>query len=286
MKKKVIINGEETHYSIFDDGRLVNDLNNHFLKGSIRNGYHYYQLTGKGWKKNFSAHRLVAEAFLENPNNFPVVHHKDGDELNNFVSNLEWVSHSKNAKEVIRKVPRTNKRPKYEYYQGEIVKDEEWAQYRDTNYYISNYGRLWNRENNRILKKHEGRGGYLYFTITINKKTTKLMAHRAVYESFNNIILDSEEQIDHINADRQDNRLCNLQLVSAQKNCYLRSERLKENNDYLIHQMTLNNEVIMTYASMADAARAINVSIGSISSCVNGKCKTIKGFKWEKVKKE
>ena len=50
--------------------------------------------------------------------------------------------------------------------------------------------------------------------------------------------------------------------------------------------MTLNNEIIMTYASMADAARAVNVSIGSISSCVNGKCKTIKGFKWEKVKKE
>lgn len=286
MKKKVIIESEETHYSIFDDGRLVNDLNNHFLKGSIRNGYHYYQLTGKGWKKNFPAHRLVAEAFLDNVERLPIVHHKNGDKLDNKVDNLEWVTYSKNAIEVIRQVPRTNKRPKYEYYNGNIVEDEEWAQYRDTNYYISNYGRLWNRENNRILKQHEGRGGYLYFTITINKKTVKLIAHRAVFESFNHIVLTTQEQIDHINANRQDNRLCNLQLVSSQGNNYLRSERLKENNDYYIYQKTLDNEVIAIYLSIADAARAVGVADGSISNCIQGKCSTIKGYKWEKVKKE
>lgn len=286
MKKKVIIESEETHYSIFDDGRLVNDSNNHFLRGSIRNGYHYYQLTGKGWKKNFPAHRLVAEAFLDNKENLPIVHHKNGDKLDNKVDNLEWTTYSKNAIEVIRLVPRTNKRPKYEYYNGNIVEDEEWAQYRDTNYYVSNYGRLWNRENNRILKQHEGRGGYLYFTITIDKKTIKLIAHRAVFESFNHIVLTAQEQIDHINADRRDNRLCNLQLVSLQENNHLRSERLKENNDYYIYQKALDNEVVAIYLSIADAARAVGVTDGSISNCVQGKCPTIKGYKWEKVKKE
>ena len=35
MKKKVIINGEETNYSIFEDGQLINDLNNNFFKGKI-----------------------------------------------------------------------------------------------------------------------------------------------------------------------------------------------------------------------------------------------------------
>ena len=45
----------------------------------------------------FYAHRLVAEYFIDNPNNYPVVNHKDGDKLNNNVTNLEWASYSENT---------------------------------------------------------------------------------------------------------------------------------------------------------------------------------------------
>lgn len=60
------------------------------MQGGIRNGYVLVSLTKDGKRKSFSAHRLVAQAFIQNPEDKPTVNHINGNKRDNRVDNLEW----------------------------------------------------------------------------------------------------------------------------------------------------------------------------------------------------
>ena len=69
----------------------------HLLKLCINKyGYYFVRLHSNGMEKNFLVHRLVAKAFIENGNNFPLVNHKDENKLNNNFENLEWCTQEYN----------------------------------------------------------------------------------------------------------------------------------------------------------------------------------------------
>lgn len=59
-------------------------------QGTTKYGYQLVMLCNGGKHKMFSVHRLVAMAFIPNPNNYPLVNHKDEVKTNNHVENLEW----------------------------------------------------------------------------------------------------------------------------------------------------------------------------------------------------
>ena len=59
-------------------------------------GYFLVNLSINGKCKTFSLHRLIANAFIENRQNLPVVNHLDGNKLNNNVDNLEWTTYKGN----------------------------------------------------------------------------------------------------------------------------------------------------------------------------------------------
>jgi len=79
-------NGKEKHLK----GKLLK-------KGVFSNGYTFVSLRPIKGTTNKLIHRIVAESFLDNKNNLPVVNHLDEDRKNNKVFNLEWVTHSENV---------------------------------------------------------------------------------------------------------------------------------------------------------------------------------------------
>lgn len=66
--------------------------------GKNTKGYNHLVLSLSGKQKCITIHRLVCEAFIENPNNYKQINHKDGVKTNNNVKNLEWCNNSINQK--------------------------------------------------------------------------------------------------------------------------------------------------------------------------------------------
>ena len=126
------IEGFENKYQISNYGRVkslsrirknkgnsVATIKERILKGkSDKDGYIEYALCIGSHKKMkfFRAHRLVAQAFIPNPNNYPIINHRDENPKNNFVwvnedgtvnlekSNLEWCDYKYNTNYSIHKV--------------------------------------------------------------------------------------------------------------------------------------------------------------------------------------
>lgn len=68
-----------------------------YLKPVLRGGYERIRIYENRNKfKTYQVHKLVAEVFLPNPNNYPIINHKDFNRSNNQVDNLEWCTYSYN----------------------------------------------------------------------------------------------------------------------------------------------------------------------------------------------
>lgn len=113
---------EHPDYSVSNFGKIRNDKKNKLVK-PWNNGHGYLHIALNGVK--YKVHRLVAKAFIPNPDNLPIVNHKDEVKTNNISENLEWCDYHYNSAYTLGKYEKTNNRKILQIDKnGNIVK--EW----------------------------------------------------------------------------------------------------------------------------------------------------------------
>lgn len=88
-----------THHTIDENGVVINTETGHCKAQWLgANGYMHVDIQEFGIAKKFAIHRLLAINFIPNLENKRTVNHKDGNKLNNTLSNLEWTTVAENVK--------------------------------------------------------------------------------------------------------------------------------------------------------------------------------------------
>lgn len=174
-----------------------------------------------------------------------------------------------------------------------MEKQEEWkVTSEDDNYEISNLGRVKNRKTGRILKSHIN-GGYIQVSLCKNGKRRTIKVHRLVTTEF----IENKEQkpqVNHLDKDKTNNSVDNLEWATAQENNAHKSATLIQTTNQHIKIWRLDKESsarLQLYSSIQDAAKwcvenghssDASIACGNISCAVNGVYKSSCGFKWER----
>ena len=145
-------------YAITDKGEVISykyktprKLATYFQKS----GYENIKLSKDGVTYHKLIHRLVAEAFIENPNNLPEVNHKDKNRQNNNLENLEWCSRLDNLKDSYETMSAVRNFINCELVRGEEVVKEFQSKNEACVYASENFGCSYSS-----LKKYGKSKGY------------------------------------------------------------------------------------------------------------------------------
>ena len=136
----------------------------------------------------------------------------------------------------------------------------------------------------RFLKPCIDRYGYLFVNLCAGGKKRTFFVHRLVCQAFHENP-DNKPQVNHLNEDKTDNRVCNLEWATAKENLNhgTHNERMVKTLSKPICQYTLDEKIVKTWASLTEVQRQTGFSQGNISEVANGNRKTAHGFIWKYV---
>lgn len=151
-----------------------------------------------------------------------------------------------------------------------------------TSYYITEDGKCYNSNTKKYLKgQYNYKNGYLSYNITLNDGSKKrVYAHRLVAEAYIPNNNRSKTQVNHIDGDKKNNYVDNLEWVTPQENTVhsIENELKKQKHVYCFNK---DKVLVAEYKNIKDAANAVNISISIIQQEVLKNIKTLSGnFYW------
>lgn len=282
MVKRVVWEGIETQYFLFSNGDLYNANTHRISQGALNHNYIRFTLKINDKDVSIFKHQLLAKLYIPNPENKPYVNHINGCTQDNRLENLEWVTQKENCN---KKVSTPTEKRTVSFSEEEL-ENEEWRPFRDTYYLISNLGRAKNLKTGKILNGGKNKNsGYIRFSYTDNDGNRhETQMHRAVYEAF--YPDETIDVINHIDSDRENNRLSNLENISQSENVLKSYYDTKTKNTFLTGQYDLDMNLINVYPSQSLAAKAMNLKYSTnIRQAVNTGRKS-HGYYWRRLSVE
>lgn len=271
---------KDSDYIIYEDGRCYSNKSHKYLTPKMSVKYPTYNLTLEGKRKQKKIHRLVAEVFLPNPENKEIVNHKDGDTHNFHLSNLEWATAQENSQHAIASGLNLKNDQTAILLNEAIIPGEEWRPIIGySNYLISNYGRILNKNTKRLKKTPLDNNGYPHVNLWKNNKGKTFQVHRLEYIAFFPDESLEGYVINHIDGNKTNNLLINLEKTSYQENNLHAEYIIKTHNTAKrVAQLDNKENIVATYASIAEAQRTTGFT--NISRAIKKKYST-QGFYWK-----
>lgn len=233
-----------TNYSVTDTGIVTKLSNNMVLKQqTTKNGYRQVTLVNDSGRKVCYVHRLVAEAFLPNPDNLSDVNHKDYNKENNCVSNLEWCNRSDNLK--------------HSYNHSNRDKNRE-------------HMRQLAAINHEKMKK----------TVSQYSLTGELIA---TYNSLSEAADTTGVAMQNISAVTRGERGSAGGFKWVRDDIGAIDFKQKRSRFTAVQQFDLNDNPIASFNSIAEAARETGISAKGISEVCRSRNKTAGNFKWKTI---
>lgn len=264
--------------TILDDYVKVNGNRKVYLKYDEKSSYYF-------------VHRLVAEAFIKNENNKLIVYHRDGNKDNNIVWNLIWLTSSELHDKKF--TPSHNREEILNIPRNDDNEEEMWKDILNFEgfYEVSNVGRV--RSKNRIIEDSLGRkrkytsrilsvrskNGYCFVSLNKGNTSKDIAVHRLVAEAFTPNPND-KPYINHINSNRADNSVENLEWSTPKENMEHMSEM---DRGYVrsIQKYNLTGDLIDEYPSIIKACAINDLDYRSLIAALNKNNSSCGGYQWK-----